>query len=209
MHFFFLLLPCLYLPGILLGILHSELVSVYFWYAAHHSIAVFLTASSVPPSTEQNWECYKGEDESLKELAMKRGNKTHWWMESKVQNERKAFGYCGAHGSSHRSSQALPPGSRWSPVSLSKCSRGVYLPCKHLVILFSCRTGIKSRNSAAQPSPFTTAKQKTEYPKLVKNSSFNTILQKWILAACAHQTPALTLAAAFTVLQSTVQIPPG
>lgn len=100
--FFVLLLPCLFLSRILLGILHSELVSVYFWYAAHHSIAVFLTASSIPPSTEQNWECYKGEDESLKELAMNRGKKTHWWMESRVQSECKAFGYRGACGSSHQ-----------------------------------------------------------------------------------------------------------
>lgn len=99
--FFLLLLPCLYLSGILLGILCSELVSVYFWYTAHHGIAVFLTASSIPLSTEQNRECYKREDESLKELAMNRGNKTHWWMESKVQNERKAFGYHGACGTSH------------------------------------------------------------------------------------------------------------
>lgn len=97
----FLLLPCLYLSGILLGILHSELVSVYFWYTAHHGITVFLTASSIPPSAEQNWECYKRENECLKELAMNRGNKTHWWIESKVQNERKAFGYRGACGTSH------------------------------------------------------------------------------------------------------------
>ena len=49
-----------------IGILRSELVSVYFWYTAHRGIAVFLTASFIPPSTEQNWERYKKENESLK-----------------------------------------------------------------------------------------------------------------------------------------------
>lgn len=38
---------------------------------------------------------------SQSRLAMNRGNKAHWWIESKVQNERKAFGYHGACGTSH------------------------------------------------------------------------------------------------------------
>lgn len=79
----------------------SQGASVYFWHTAHHGIAVFLTASSIPQSTAQNWERYRRENESLKELAMNRGNKTHWWIESKVQNAGKAFGCRGAGGTSH------------------------------------------------------------------------------------------------------------
>lgn len=192
-------------------------MSVYFWHTAHHGIAVFLTASSIPPSTAQNWECYRRENESLKELAVNRGDKAPWWVGSKVQNGGKAFGYCGVCGTSYllvpqaavaagaggaSCESEIPSGFEQAP-ALSAPYLYVFISWWKL----SCRTGTKLGNSDAWASLFTTAKWKTENPKLVKNSVFNTVLRKWIPAAGAHQTPALT--SALTALWPTVQMPPG
>lgn len=90
---------------------------------------------------------------SQSRLAMNRGNKAHWSIESKVQNELGFIRvpWCvwnlspaDPQGSG---SQAVPPGGRGSSVSLGKCGHGVYLTYKHFVIEFSCRTGTESRSS--------------------------------------------------------------
>lgn len=87
------------------------------------------------------------------ELALSRGTETHRWIESKAQNERRAFGCHGAWRASHllipKAAAALED-VLWEqviPMPLGRRRHWVYCTYKNLRAEFSCTIGSAHRNS--------------------------------------------------------------